>query len=68
MLAVAIVGAVESILPYALSFSAGCMVYVTLEDITPDATERGHGTLAAGFAAVGFIVMMALDIGFEGIM
>ena len=68
IIAVAIVGAIESLLPYALSFSAGCMVYVVLDDIIPDANERGNGTLAANFAGVGFILMMALEIGFEGLM
>lgn len=68
MISVAIVSAMNEILPYALAFSAGCMTYVVLEDIIPDANERNNGTLAARVAAVGFLVMMALEIGFESIV
>jgi len=67
MIAVSIVAAAQALLPYALSFSSGCMFFVVLESIIPDANERGNGKLAAKFAAVGFLVMMALELGFEGI-
>lgn len=68
LIAVAVVAAAEALLPYALAFSGGCMLFVVLEDIIPDANERNNGSLAARVAAVGFIIMMALEIGFEGIM
>ena len=68
LIAVAIVSVATDILPYALSFSAGCMTYVVLEDIIPDANERKNGPLAAKVAAVGFLVMMALEIGFASIV
>lgn len=68
MISVAIVAAMNEILPYALAFSAGCMTFVVLEDIIPDANERENGSLAARVAAVGFLVMMALEIGFESIV
>ena len=44
------------------------MTYVVLEDIIPDANERKNGPLAAKVAAVGFLVMMALEIGFASIV
>jgi len=68
LIAVAVVAAAEALLPYALAFSGGCMFFVVLEDIIPDANERDNGSLAARVAAVGFIMMMALEIGFEGVM
>jgi len=68
MIAVAIVSVMNEILPYALAFSAGCMTYVVLEDIIPDANERNNGSLAARVAAVGFLLMMALEIGFASIV
>ena len=68
MIAVAIVTVAEDILPYALAFSAGCMFYVVIEDIIPDANERNNGPMAAKVAAVGFIIMMALEIGFESLL
>merc|ERR1712048_1227080 len=68
MISVAIVATAQALMPYALSFSSGCMFYVVLEDIIPDANERENGSLAARVAAVGFLIMMALEIGFEGIV
>jgi len=68
IIAVAVVAAAEALLPYALAFSGGCMLFVVLEDIIPDANERDNGSLAARVAAVGFVMMMALEIGFEGIL
>lgn len=68
IIAVAVVAAAEALLPYALAFSGGCMLFVVLEDIIPDANERENGSLAARVAAVGFVMMMALEIGFEGIL
>ncbi|HWP86217.1 MAG TPA: ZIP family metal transporter, partial [Terriglobia bacterium] len=51
-------------LPYALSFAAGAMIFVVLEDAIPEAERSGNVDLAAMAAMVGFVVMMALDVGF----
>ena len=53
----------EPILPYALAFAAGAMVYVVNDDIIPEAQVYGNGKLASLMSVVGFIVMMTLDVG-----
>uniref|UniRef100_A0A914WVJ1 Zinc transporter ZIP11 n=1 Tax=Plectus sambesii TaxID=2011161 RepID=A0A914WVJ1_9BILA len=53
----------EPILPYALAFAAGAMIYVVVDDIIPEAQRNGNGKLASFGAIVGFIVMMCLDVG-----
>ncbi|XP_033126528.1 zinc transporter ZIP11-like [Anneissia japonica] len=53
----------EPVLPYALAFAAGAMVYVVMDDIMPEAHSSGNGRLASWGSIVGFIVMMTLDVG-----
>ncbi len=53
----------EPVLPYALSFAAGAMIYVVIDDIIPEAQRSGNGKLASFGAIVGFIIMMSLDVG-----
>ncbi|MCP9259888.1 Zinc transporter ZIP11 [Dirofilaria immitis] len=53
----------EPILPYALSFAAGAMIYVVLDDIIPEAQRNGNGRLASLSSVAGFLIMMALDVG-----
>ncbi|KAK3610780.1 hypothetical protein CHS0354_028187 [Potamilus streckersoni] len=53
----------EPILPYALAFAAGAMIYVVVDDIIPEAQTCGNGKLASWGAIAGFVVMMALDVG-----
>ncbi|XP_023569917.1 zinc transporter ZIP11 isoform X3 [Octodon degus] len=60
--AVAVVLA-EPILPYALAFAAGAMVYVVMDDIIPEAQISGNGKLASWASILGFVVMMSLDVG-----
>ncbi|XP_049320773.1 zinc transporter ZIP11 isoform X2 [Astyanax mexicanus] len=60
--AVAVVLA-EPLLPYALAFAAGAMVYVVVDDIIPEAQVSGNGKLASWTSIMGFIVMMSLDVG-----
>jgi zinc transporter 11 len=50
-------------LPYALSFAAGAMIYVVVDDIIPEANTNGNGKLATWGAILGFLVMMTLDVG-----
>ncbi len=50
------------VLPYLLSFSAGAMLYVVVEELIPDMSEGEHGHLGPVFFAVGFTLMMVLDV------
>lgn len=50
------------ILPYVLSFAAGAMFYVVVEELIPEAQEGEHSNHCAIGAAIGFALMMVLDI------
>ena len=49
-------------LPYLLSFAAGAMLYVVVEELIPEMSQGRHSNLETVFFAVGFSVMMALDV------
>lgn len=49
-------------LPYLLSFAAGAMVYVVVEELIPEMSEGKHSNIGTLLFAVGFTVMMALDV------
>ena len=49
-------------LPYLLSFAAGAMLYVVVEELIPEMSEGEHSNLGTLFFAAGFSVMMALDV------
>ncbi|CAD6189734.1 unnamed protein product [Caenorhabditis auriculariae] len=53
----------EPVLPYALAFAAGAMIYVVVDDIIPEAQRNGNGKLASIGCIVGFLVMMCMDVG-----
>ncbi|QDT61366.1 Zinc transporter ZupT [Stieleria bergensis] len=54
---------VAPILPYALSFAAGAMVYVVVEELIPESHREGNVDLATFSLLIGFAVMMGLDVG-----
>lgn len=49
-------------LPYLLSFAAGAMLYVVVEELIPEMSQGRHSNVGTIFFAVGFSVMMALDV------
>ena len=52
----------QPILPYALAFAAGAMIFVVVEEVVPESHRSGNADLATlGFIA-GFTVMMVLDV------
>jgi ZIP family zinc transporter len=54
---------VEPILPYALAFAAGAMIYVVIEELIPEShLEEGSGDVATLGAMLGFATMMTLDV------
>lgn len=55
---------VAPVLPYALSFAAGAMVYVVVEELIPESHQEGNVDLATLSLMVGFTVMMVLDVAF----
>lgn len=57
-----IVVVAQPILPYALAFAAGAMIYVVADDIIPEANMCGNGRYASWGCMAGFVVMMCLDV------
>uniref|UniRef100_A0A1B6C301 Zinc transporter ZIP11 n=1 Tax=Clastoptera arizonana TaxID=38151 RepID=A0A1B6C301_9HEMI len=53
----------KPLLPYALAFAAGAMIYVVFDDIIPEAQSSGNGKLSTWGAVIGFLIMMSLDVG-----
>jgi ZIP family zinc transporter len=63
----AVVGAaavllISPILPYALAFAAGAMIYVAVEELIPESQQSGNTDLATMATMVGFMVMMTMDV------
>jgi ZIP family zinc transporter len=52
----------QPILPYALSFAAGAMIFVVVEEVVPESQQGGNADLATMGAMVGFTIMMVLDV------
>lgn len=55
-------GIMVPILPYLLSFAAGAMLYVVVEELIPEMSEGDHSNIGTVFFAVGFSLMMILDV------
>lgn len=62
LIAIACTVFIEVILPYTLAFAAGVMIYVVVEELIPEANEGKHSNLATIGLAIGFALMMILDI------
>ena len=50
------------ILPYALAFAAGAMIFVVVEELIPESHRSPNHDLATLAALIGFVVMMVLDV------
>ena len=62
LVTVAAAGIIVPALPYLLSFAAGAMIYVVIEELIPEMSEGGHSNIGTVSFAVGFTLMMILDI------
>lgn len=56
------IGIIAPILPYILAFAAGAMIYVVVEELIPESQAGEHNNLATISLAIGFVLMMILDI------
>jgi len=54
--------AITGIMPYLLAFAAGAMLYVVVEELIPETAEGAHSNLGTVGFALGFALMMALDV------
>ncbi|MEG1863377.1 MAG: ZIP family metal transporter [Oscillospiraceae bacterium] len=59
---IAVTSLVVPILPYILSFAAGAMIYVVSDELIPEAQEGEHSNIGTVGVALGFVIMMILDV------
>jgi len=62
VITILLAGLVLPVLPYLLAFSAGAMLYVVVEELIPEMSEGEHTNIGTLFFAVGFSLMMVLDV------
>ena len=55
-------GLIVPAMPYLLSFAAGAMIYVVVEELIPEMSEGEHSNIGVLMFSVGFTLMMALDV------
>lgn len=53
---------VTPVLPYLLSFAAGAMIYVVVEELIPESQSGEHSNIGTIGVAIGFVIMMILDV------
>ena len=62
VLTICLASYIEPVLPYLLAFAAGAMMYVVVEKLIPETAEGEHSNIATIGFAVGFTLMMVLDV------
>lgn len=62
LLTILFAGLILPLMPYLLSFAAGAMIYVVVEELIPEMSEGEHSNIGVVMFSVGFTVMMALDV------
>lgn len=62
ILTIALTNLIVPILPYFLSFAAGSMIYVVVEELIPESQNGEHSNIGTIGVAIGFIIMMILDV------
>ncbi len=64
VIGVVAVSLAQPLLPYALAFAAGAMIFVVVEELIPESQKGGYADLATMSLMLGFGVMMTLDVAF----
>ena len=62
LLTVLVAGSITGVMPWVLSFAAGAMIYVVVEELIPEAQLGEHSHAGAISVMAGFLVMMLLDV------
>ena len=62
IIAVLIAGAAGAVMPWLLSFAAGAMMYVVVEELIPEAHLGEHSNIGTIGVIAGFLLMMILDV------
>lgn len=62
VLAVLVAGSITPLMPWLLSFAAGAMIYVVVEELIPEAQLGEHSHLGTAGVMAGFVIMMVLDV------
>ena len=62
LLTIAITSAITPVLPYILAFAAGAMIYVVVEELIPELHPGDHSNIGTIGVALGFVLMMILDV------
>ncbi|MBR1627137.1 MAG: ZIP family metal transporter [Bacteroidales bacterium] len=53
---------ISPVMPYMLSFAAGAMIYVVVEELIPEASQGEHSNLSTIGFSIGFVIMMIMDV------
>lgn len=62
VITIALTSLIVPVLPYILSFAAGAMVYVVVEELIPETQSGVHSNIGTVSTAIGFVIMMVLDV------
>ncbi len=62
ILTILLASVVVPVLPYLLAFAAGAMIYVVVEELIPETQEGKHSDMGTIGFAIGFVLMMVLDV------
>ena len=62
LLTILLTGLITPVLPYLLSFAAGSMIYVVVEELIPESQAGEHSNIGTIGVSVGFVLMMILDV------
>ena len=62
IISIILAGLVSAILPYLLTFAAGAMIYVSIDELVPESHCEGESKISTISFVVGFLLMMILDV------